>query len=357
MNILYDHQAFSMQKFGGISRYYYELMNHSSGLFSYSLSGKYSENEYIMNTEYYKPLTSHKFKGKNTLQSNINKYYSLKAIHKNDYDIFHPTYYDTYFVNNVKKPVVVTIYDMIHELFPHFFPKDKKTVINKKKLLYSCDKIIAISQSTKNDIIKIYPDINAEKIQVVYLGNSFSVKNENKKEENYLLFTGQRLIYKNFEKFVIAIAPLLIKYNIILKCTGNPFSNYEKGLFQSLGISSYVSVIYATDSQLALLYSNALAFVFPSLYEGFGIPVLESFASNCPAIISNKSSLPEIGEDAVVYFDPYSIDDMRKSIENVINSKDLRNSLIKKGRKQLEKFSLQKCADETFLIYTTLIGK
>jgi glycosyltransferase involved in cell wall biosynthesis len=99
------------------------------------------------------------------------------------------------------------------------------------------------------------------------------------------------------------------------------------------------------------LYARATAFIFPSLYEGFGIPILEAFAAGCPVILSNTSSLPEIGGDGAVYFDPYSIDDMRTVIERVITSKDMQSELVKNGRNQAKKFSWEKCTRETMNIY------
>jgi glycosyltransferase involved in cell wall biosynthesis len=122
-----------------------------------------------------------------------------------------------------------------------------------------------------------------------------------------------------------------------------------------LHISDRTSCKFASDNDLAELYSKAIAFVFPSLYEGFGIPVLEAFASQCPAIISNTSSLPEIGGDAAVYFDPYSIDDMRNQIERVICSSSLQNEMNEKGKERIKLFSWEKCARETMEVYKSLI--
>jgi glycosyltransferase involved in cell wall biosynthesis len=98
-----------------------------------------------------------------------------------------------------------------------------------------------------------------------------------------------------------------------------------------------------------------LAFVFPSLYEGFGIPILEAFSTGCPVILSNTSSLPEIGGDAALYFDPYSINNMRSIIDKVITSKDLQNELISKGKERIKEFSWKKCSDETLQVYNKVI--
>jgi glycosyltransferase involved in cell wall biosynthesis len=162
---------------------------------------------------------------------------------------------------------------------------------------------------------------------------------------------GSRGGYKNFNIFIKAIALLLIQYDFKLICTGSPFSKNETDLFQYLNIDDRIICRLVSDEELYSLYAKATAFVFPSLYEGFGIPVLEAFATGCPAILSNTSSLPEIGDDGAVYFVPYSIDDMRRVIEKVITSKTLQNKLIKNGKKPRKKFSWEKCARETMNVY------
>lgn len=353
MKVLYDHQIFTLQKFGGISRYFTELMNNSNSLFEYKLLAKFSDNEYLKGNI----LSLPNIKGKQKIQRIINYYYSVCGLKYSNYDIVHPTYYDPYVLSYSKKKIVLTVYDMIHEIFPQYFHDDKNILKNKAELILKADSIIAISESTKKDILNFFPNIE-EKISVVHLGYSFSSSSEvTSDSKKYILFTGQRSYYKNFELFLRAAAPLLVNNNIELKCTGNPFSEKEVFLLDELKISNLVKSFYVNDDILSSLYSNAIAFVFPSLYEGFGIPVLEAFASNCPAILSNTSSLPEVGGDAAVYFDPYSIQDMRESIEKVILSEDLQKSLILKGRERLNSFSTKKCAEDTSQIYKKTINK
>ena len=369
MKILYDHQIYDTQKVGGISRYFSELMKFNS--FS-ELSLNYTNNIYLQDKyfqnyniqyNYFDNFFFHlKFRGKtrlfnlyNKLSHKDNKSISKNYLKKSNFDIFHPTYYDPYFLNYLKKkPFILTIHDMIHELFKEYFISDIKTIKNKKRLIFAANRIIAISENTKKDIIKLFPAVK-EKITVIYHGSSFQQINEDIPKNNYILFTGAREIYKNFNSFLQAIAPLLIKYNLNLICTGQPFTHNEKKLINNLQIKDKISFIFASESQLLELYSKATAFVFPSLYEGFGIPVLEAFASNCPAIISNTSSLPEIGGDAAVYFDPYSIDDMRNTIELVITSPELQKEMIKKGKELVKQFTWEKCARETMEVYKSLL--
>jgi glycosyltransferase involved in cell wall biosynthesis len=372
MNVLYDHQVFEFQKIGGISRYFAKLIKYNP---SARLSLKYSDNVYLNDAcfkkynflpkeyEYENFLPGCTFRGKKRLFRYYKRFFSRgktnialskKSLKKSNFDIFHPTYYDPYFLpflNN--KPFVLTVYDMIHELFPEYFPNDSIPLF-KKKLIYKASKIITISETTKNDLLKFYPDVE-NKATVIYLAFSNGIAAELKIKENYLLFTGSRAGYKNFDIFIKAAAPLLTRYNFRLICTGEPFNKREVDLFNDLDIYNRVIHHFASEEELHSLYARATAFVFPSLYEGFGIPVLEAFAAGCPAILSNTSSLPEIGGDGAAYFDPYSINNMRTVIEQVMTSKDVQNELIKNGKNQVRKFSWEKCARETMNIYEMVV--
>jgi len=217
------------------------------------------------------------------------------------------------------------------------------------------DKINVNSYTTKNDVLRFFPQVE-EKISVTYLACSTDILNSIMEKENYILFIGQRSLYKNFNNFIEAVAPLLCKYNLRLLCTGNPFNKDEIAMFKELNIQDKISCKFVAEEEISALYAKAIAFVFPSLCEGFGIPMLEAFSSGCPVIASNKGSLPEVGGDAAVYFDPYSIDDMRLVIDNVLTSPTLQKELVQKGLEQAKKFSWEKCVDETVKIYKSLLG-
>jgi glycosyltransferase involved in cell wall biosynthesis len=368
LKVLYDYQIFENQNIGGISRYFSELIKFNS---ESKLSLKYSENIYLK-SDYFKifNIQSHKisyenflfnlrFKGKGRLYKYYNKIFqknnksiSIDFLQISKFDIFHPTYYNPYFLKYLNgKPFVLTVHDMIHELFA---VTDNVSIHDKRKLILSSNTIIAISENTKKDILHFYPELN-EKIKVIHHGFSFQKIDDYIKKDNYILFTGMRGGYKNFNEFVKAVAPLLLKYDFTLICTGHPFTNEEKTLLDNMNISDRIIHEFATDEKLSELYSKACAFVFPSQYEGFGIPILEAFASNCPAILSNTSSMPEIGGDAAIYFDPYSIEDMRCQIERVITSTTLQNQLIEKGKERVKQFSWEKCAKETMQLYNNLL--
>jgi glycosyltransferase involved in cell wall biosynthesis len=341
-----------MQKFGGITRYFYELMKHSKGLFNYSVGGIFGDNLYANELGFHKPFPIKKeFKYKHRLQRWINKKDFIRKL-KNNCDIYHPTYYDPYFIGKTDKPIVLTVLDMIHELSPGGYPVDNQTISQKKTMILNATRIIAISEHTKKDILKLYPHISEDNISTIHLGTSWDVlKERGGEKQNFVLFTGHRDFYKNFNNFILAVAPLLIKHDLQLKCTGISFTNAEIDLLKRQNIFERASVLFASEDELKELYANALCFVFPSLYEGFGIPILEAFACGCPLALSEASCFPEIAADAGVYFDPDSVEDMREKIDKVICSETLRKDLANKGFERLKNFSWQKCAEQTADVY------
>jgi len=329
------------------------------------LSLRYSNNYYLKeldNLPYKTFFKRHSFKGKYRLLNIINKKISEKYISKGDYDLFHPTYYDPYFLDFLNgKPFVLTILDMIHEIFPEIFPLKDKTSERKKLLAQKAAKIIAISENTKRDIIK-FLGIGENKIEVIYLGNSLKIKKDIKTinikiPEKYILFVGSRRGYKNFELFIEVISPLINddnKLNIVC-AGGGKFNNKEIEKLKNLKIKDKVFYYSGSDSILAYLYQKAVAFIFPSLYEGFGIPVLESFASGCPVICSKTSSLPEVAGDAVIYFDPTDKLSMLNSIKKVIYDDELRKQLMDKGIERVKEFTWKKTAEKTKKIYEEIL--
>lgn len=370
MKVLYDHQIFSSQIYGGISRYFAELMKNIENYneIECEVSLKYSNNNYLKklnNLPYRTFLENYSFKGKyrllSILNGKINRKISEKKLLKGDFDIFHPTYYNPYFLNYLNnKPFILTIYDMIHEIFQ---AKDK-TREWKKLLAQKAVKIIAISENTKKDIVK-YLNIAESKIEVIYLGNSFDISSNHnnlnttlpKLPKKYILFVGSRKVYKNFNLFIEAISTLLIEDNeLFIVCAGGGnFSNKEIGKFKKLNIKDKIFCYSANDSILAYLYQKATAFVFPSIYEGFGIPILESFACRCPLICSKTSSLPEVAGDAAIYFDPTDKLSMLNSIQKVIYNDELKKQLINKGIERVKKFTWKKTAEKTKKLYEEIL--
>ncbi len=356
--VLFDHQIFSLQRFGGISRYFaniYHTLKRENREAS-SISILYSPNHYIQDD----PGILGEKLGKLLLptQKKIykwNKKYSKYILRKNNFDVFHPTYYEPYFLKYLKKPFVLTVHDMIHEKFPHYFGTDDVLATHKRICIEKAAHIIAISQSTKNDIQQ-YFNIPDERISVIHHGfQPFTVEKSEivNIPQKYLLFVGERGLYKNFFGFIEAVVPLLKQdatLNIVC-AGGGAFEPEETAFLAKHGISAQVSQESVTDAKLLSLYRQAIAFVFPSLYEGFGLPLLEAFNYNCPVIASNTSCFEEVCGEAAVYFDPYNIDSMRNQIEKVVSDQLLCATLRLKGKERLTHFSIEKSIEQTINIY------
>lgn len=368
MRVLYDHQIF-IQNYGGISRYFFELMRHfkSDPDIDFKLSLKFSNNHYLSNLNYLnysKFLEGISFKGKARLINFINRINTIYNLKKEKFDIFHPTYYNPYFLKHIgDKPFVLTVYDMIHEKFSDYFPEKDKTSNYKKILCQKASKIIAISENTKKDLISLFR-IPEYKIKVIYLASSIQDINPTKNiklslPEKYILFVGNRSGYKNWEFFIRSSHTVLKDYkDISLICAGGgKFNKNEMKLLKDLDVTDKVLHIpISSDEMLSYLYKNAYCFVFPSLYEGFGIPVLESFSCNCPVVCSNTSSFPEIAKDAALYFNPKSEKSIQNAIDIILNDKKLRTGLINAGKERVKEFSWEKCTYETKIVYNEIIG-
>lgn len=350
MKVLLDSNIFNLQKYGGISRYFSQHIKYKSDNIDFTCSGLFTDNIYAI---------EHKLMHKGNfhfINRYVNKFSDIYQIKKEAYDIFHPTYYmPPIYPQN--KPLVVTIHDLIHERFPGKF--SNQDAIQKHAIMQAATGIIAISERTKKDILEFYPDIREEKIRVIYHGIEWDYENKRNslfsESFKYILYTGERSFYKNFDIFVKGISILLTKYDLNLVCTGSSFSEQEKDLFKQLKIENRVFCKYCNEDELKALYENALCFIFPSLYEGFGLPILEAFISECPVVLSNASCFPEIAEDACMYFDPKSIESIQKSVEDVILSESIRNDLIKRGRKRFNYFDLKKSINETEKFYKDIV--
>lgn len=352
VKIYYDYQIMMAQKYGGISRYYFELISHINESNEAFAEAKCIGNRNVYFENYFHQITEKHIFG----IGKLNRYLASKKMRK--YDIVHPTYYNPYVLKCKRKKLVITVYDMIHELFPEMFSSNDATAENKKQLIYGADHIIAISESTKNDIIRLYPDISPDKITVIYIGSNMMPNLEKLNinlPERFILFVGNRSLYKNFNRFMKSIRQILLDDpNLNLVCLGGgAFTEEEKGLIAE--VFSQVFQMNAYDAELAYAYSKAVCFVFPSLYEGFGIPTLEAFSCNCPVLLSNQSSLPEVGGDAALYFDPYDEKDMYEKISKVITDAELRSQMIEKGRIQLQKFNWNDIAAQTIECYKKVL--
>jgi glycosyltransferase involved in cell wall biosynthesis len=368
MKILLDPQIFNSQRFGGISRYFTEVFSVLSNRKNISIRVPLnnSTNTYFNESILYsnrqkiyflliKILNKFRLSNKIKLEDYKNKYLAF-ILNKQDYDLFVPTYYDTYFLKNIgSKPFVLTVYDMIHELFPEYFMNDEMVVRNKLLLMEKANRIIAVSENTKKDILKIYPHIDKSKIDVVYHGCSLKPNHQVDVclPKKYILFVGNRDDYKNFRFFVESITELLKKdSDLYLICAGaGIFKKEEYEFIAELGLKDKIIQKNFKDDELVFFYTNAKCFVFPSLYEGFGLPVVESMICGCPVVLAKHSSFPEVAGDAGVYFELNNHKDLYSKIEKLINNESYRQEFSTKGIEQAKKFSWEIAANQCLDVY------
>ncbi|MCK5465989.1 glycosyltransferase family 4 protein [Candidatus Parcubacteria bacterium] len=278
------------------------------------------------------------------------------------------------FLSSVSKKCksVMTFHDLSFEKYPEFYSASKNYwhfSMNPKKQARKTDKIIAVSESTKNDLVGLY-NINPGKIKVIYSGiNSvssiqysvFSISKIKKKynlPEKYILYLGTLEPRKNIVGLIKAFEMFKRRRHSRM----SPAENYKlviagsKGwlygdIFKTVKNSPVKNDIIFTgfidDEDKSILYSQAELFVYPSFYEGFGFPPLEAMVCGTPVITSNFSSLPEAVGDAAIMINPYNLDELYRAMETVLNDDKLKDTLIKRGFEQTKKFSWQKCARET----------
>lgn len=268
---------------------------------------------------------------------------------------------------------VVTIHDLAFKYFPRMFAKKELWKINllTKIAVALADKIITISESSKRDILKFYPGAKPENIKVIYHGFDSELygreRNREKEKEikgrysingPYIIYIGAIQPRKNLEKLVEAFEMLKSKNtevsenikNLKLVLAGEK-AWLSDGVFEKIGKSPDKDDIICPGKidfeSLGHLLRGADVFVFPSLYEGFGIPILEAFAARVPVICAGNSSLPEVGGEAALYFEGSNANQLADQIEKILNSEELRKDLVAKGLEQIKKFSWEKCAQET----------
>lgn len=270
-------------------------------------------------------------------------------------------------VKNINIPVVVTIHDLIFLRFPQFYSFfDRK--IHKLKAYHACrnaDIVIAVSKQTKNDILN-YFKIPEEKVKVIYQGCQDIFKRKKPKEEidrikkkyglpnDYILNVGTIEERKNILAAVKAIKDIDIHLAIVGRET--LYTKKVRKYIERNNMTKKVSFINnISNNELAAIYQGALLFIYPSLFEGFGIPIIEAMYSGIPVITSKGGCFNEAGGENCIYINPIDIVEIRESIKNVLQNQQLREAMIKKGKDYVLKFSDKNIASQYKNLYQSLI--
>jgi glycosyltransferase involved in cell wall biosynthesis len=276
--------------------------------------------------------------------------------------IWHSTYYTLPL--NWSGPTVITVADMVHEKFPRLFKggPDDQFRARKRRCIERADAVICISQTTKEDIQQLY-GIKRLNLHVVPLACSDIFKELSQKELSsgapvdgpFLLYVGGRAHYKNFETLIEAYGRWPKHKDISLVAVGSPWSEEETKKLSRSGLLERVHVMSGVDDRaLCCLYNRALAFVYPSLYEGFGIPLLEAMACGCPVVASRIPSTIEIAGKHPIYFDPVQTDELTRALDQAVaEGRESRRTL--EGLEWSRTYSWAKTAAGTLDVYRNLL--
>lgn len=364
--IVYDHQVFSFQTYGGISRYFCELASrvHRSGDFTARVVAPLHVNAYlpgfpVPQSALRVPL---RFRGIGRVCRAANAMLSPWLTSACSPSLVHRTFY--FPPTRSRVPVVLTVHDMIHELFPNHFAPHDAVVRNKRVCVSAADHLLCVSENTANDLVRLF-DVQRAKITVTHLGCSDVFSRPAPSDEvaphghPYILYLGDRGGYKNFHTALLAYATsvrLATEFDLVA-FGGRAFSADEQAMIASLSLRpGSVVRLDGADADLARAYRHARVFVYPSQYEGFGIPPLEAMSSGCVVACSNASSLPEVVGDAAQLFDPNDVDAARQALEESCFSEETRARLRALGAARVREFTWDRCARETVAAYRQVIG-
>jgi glycosyltransferase involved in cell wall biosynthesis len=369
VRIVYDSQIFWRQRYGGISRYFAEIAERiarSPGA-EVRVLAPIHMNAYLEEAprglvrgrrlELRPPLF--RFRGV------INEALSAGALRLSSADLVHETYYASRSIAPRGTKVVLTVYDMIHELRPADFDHLDRTTVHKRRAIARADHVICISENTRQDLLRLEPEVDPAKVSVIHLGQSLRAMEATSdgpeaggEAPAYLLFVGDRRGYKNFSALMQAYArsPRLRASVRLVAFGGPPFGESELAALRHEGLSPR-DVVHASggDAELLRLYTGATALVYPSLYEGFGIPVLEAMTVGCPVIAASTSSIPEVAGDAAELFDPAVPGALSIALERVVTDDDRRAELRLRGPRRAMAFSWDRCAADTLLLYRRML--
>jgi glycosyltransferase involved in cell wall biosynthesis len=362
VKILYDGQIYADQITGGISRYFTNIIQRLPPDTQPTLTASYRRHKNLYPQHPNLKLQEFPdFRPYRIAHALRGQYFRWRN-DRQSFDVFHPTYYQLLSqiaFNRSKRPLVITVYDMIHELFADKISSDG-TIERKQTAIQAADAIICISESTKNDLLKYFPAV-ASKIVVTYLASEFRREwadgDEPTPSQPYFLYVGSRAkAYKNFDTLVLAFAAVVsVNPDVQLCVVGAPFNETEQRQIAELQLTERIQHYqYANDTHLAKLYRCSVAFVYPSLYEGFGIPPLEAMACGAVVVAANSSSIPEVVGDAGILFDPKSVSDLADILIEVLNEPSKRERLIAKGFERYQQFNWDKTAAQTLEIYRSL---
>ena len=369
LQIILEGKIFEEQPLGGISRIYHEILpricfldERISFLIPTSGSLRQSLPSHPRISSYPSKVVVQHLLRPQTIFWPVQDYLRAKIeINSLDVDqnaVWHATYFQLPYW--WKGPKVITLYDLIPEKFPHFFDKNYDDIFEKRKkgAILAADKVICISESVRADVIEMY-GIAQEHVVAIPLacGENFrqlspkEIRPQFRVDRPFILYVGMRGHYKNFKTLLSAYTVWSRRNEVALLVIGSPWSKEEQKEIAGAGLErSVICQSGVSDEELCALYNQALAFVYPSLSEGFGIPLLESMACGCPIVASRIPTFVEVAKDAPYYFDPLNVEELITALEAACFSKNAKN----RRDDILANYSWDRTARETLKIYEEL---
>jgi glycosyltransferase involved in cell wall biosynthesis len=368
LNVFFDDEIFSIQTEGGISRYFTELMEGLTAVpdVKVQLPFRLTCNKHLAASPHFAGrlfCSGRRVPGRRTFTRAINRLTTQSALVRHRPDVVHATLYDEKLLDRVgPEKLVITVHDMVPELMPELVGGLTPAYLRaKQSLIEKAAGIVAVSANTAADIARLTLR-PLSTIKVIHHGISDGMRwraglgEPQALPQRFLLCVGNRRAYKNFLGVASALAEVMRgEPDLWLVCFGGgPFVAEEEAHFESAGVRARLIATAGDDRALAAAYAHAAALVYPSLYEGFGMPILEAMINRCPVIIPKTSCFPEIADDAAVYFDPTYPDGLVGIVKRVLNDAVLRSCVAEAGARRAAHFTWQRCADQHAELYRTL---
>lgn len=365
MKVFFDGKIFTLQQHGGISRLFFELMRsfgEAQQVEQILFRGAYID-RYPFKKEWFKryyglrrPVVRGLLLIKPLDDIGMELAYSVNSA--SDL-IYHSTYYRL--PKHVRGSVVVHAYDMVHELYNG----NLNIKMLKRKAFETADLIISISESTKKDLCELHR-IDPQRVIVAYPGVSdvfhkctpLISTEERDDEKPYVLYVGNRGSYKNFDLLLNTFIrqKYFYDFDLVLVGGGRKLSiQQQEAVTNCVGKGNWLKHKLCSDTELAQLYSNATVFIYTSLYEGFGIPLVEAMACGCPVIAPKTSSVPEVVGNAALLFDPKDPEDLGRQMDRVISDESVRVGLIRGGQLRAKRFTWEAMANAVYEGYLRII--